>query len=155
MPKHRSYQPSNDGSIALFMLLTQLPPARSQLKRTKELVRLSWAAAHLGLGRWSIASGLWPTDAAKDFVRQHPSKRKEVEELHQQVLAECARIKKGLAARRFRARRPAVERVTQDERRCGVCEAPLGDKRADARFCSAVCRVRHSRGFTPRSHRPS
>jgi hypothetical protein len=137
------------------MLLTQLPPARSPLKRTRALVRLSWAAAHLGLGRWNIASGVWPTDAAKDFVRQHPNKWKAVDELHQQVLAECARIKKGLDARRFRARRRAAERLTQDERRCGVCEAPLGGKRSDARFCSAVCRVRHSRGFTPRSLRPN
>ena len=118
MPKHRSYQTSNDGSIALFMLLTQLPPARSQLKRTRALMRLSWAAAHLGLGRWNIASGVWPTDAARDFVRQHPSKRKAVEELHQRVLAERARIMKGLAARRFRARR-RVKMVAEDERRCG------------------------------------
>jgi hypothetical protein len=118
MPKHRSYQTSNDGSIALFMLLTQLPPARSQLKHTRELVRLSWATAHWGLGRWSIASGVWPTDAARDFVRQHPTKWKAVDELHQQVLAECARIKKGLAARRFRARRRA-KMVAEDERRCG------------------------------------
>ncbi len=154
MPKHRSYQTSNDGSAALFMLLTQLPPSRPQLKRTRALVRLSWAAAHLGLGRWSIASGVWPTDAARDFVRQHPSKRKAVEELHQRVLAERARIMKGLAARRFRARR-RVKMVAEDERRCGVCEAPLRGKRADARFCSAVCRVKHARGFTPRSLRPN
>ena len=108
----------------------------------------------MGLGRWNIASGVWPTDAARDFVRQHPGKRKAVEELHQQLLAECARIKKGLAARRFRARRRA-KMVAEDERRCGVCEAPLRGKRGDARFCSAVCRVKHARGFIPRSLRPN
>jgi len=153
MPKHR-YQASNDGSAALSMLLTRSPPTRSRLKRTRTLVRLSWAAAHLGLGRWNIASGVWPTDAARDFVRQHPSKRKAVEKLHQRVLAERARIMKGLAARRFRARR-RVKMVAEDERRCGVCEAPLRGKLGDARFCSAVCRVKHARGFTPRARRPN
>jgi hypothetical protein len=110
MFKHRSHHSSGDGCFALSMLFSQLSAARrSPLKRTKEFVRLSWAAAHLGLGRWDIASGIWPTDAASDFVRQHPSKRKAVDELHQQVLAECARIEKGMVTHRIGARRKNQE----------------------------------------------
>ena len=77
-----------------------------------------------GFGRSNIASGIWPTDAANGLVRQHPSRRKAVDDLHQQVLAACARVKKGLDARRVGARRK-IKCLAEDERRCAICAAPL------------------------------
>jgi hypothetical protein len=159
MPKRLSHRTSGDGSVIRSMLLSQLSPAwlfahygvsttqwPTPIKRTREFVRLSWVADHLGLGRWAIDAGVWPTDAAKGFVRQHPSKRKAIDELHQQLLAEWARIKSDLArnARVFRARRRA-KRLAADVRRCLVCDAPLKGKNGNARYCSTVCRVKHAR----------
>jgi hypothetical protein len=90
--------------------MSQFP---SPVMHTNEFARISYKAEKLGLGKWGIDGGVWPVDAAKDFLEKHPDKGEEVNALHERVKAEWKRVKlgKAIAGRLFRERKPLVEQL--------------------------------------------
>jgi hypothetical protein len=55
---------------------------------------------------------------------------------------------------RSRERKRAIRTAT-DNRTCPVCQEPMIHKRADAKVCSDICRVRWHRGALPARVRPA
>jgi hypothetical protein len=94
----------------------------------------------------AIASGRCPVDAVDALVGFGSVDAKVWAPVRQLVTEEHARLKRMNAARarEWRARQAKV-RIETDRRSCATCGKSLKGQRADARFCSPVCRVRFSR----------
>ena len=106
-------------------------------------------ARHNGLGAAivrAVSNGWCPVEKMEELVRREPDKANAVTNIRERVRAEQARIRRMEAdrSREYRARK-AQARKARDNRLCQVCDEPIKGKRADARFCSTKCRVRHQR----------
>ena len=146
MPKHCS-------DAAFHTIVASATVRRSPLKRTKEFVRLSWQPPI-----WVWGGGISPRAFGQRM--QPRTSCASIRASGRQLTTYTNKCLPSVRASRRDWMRVALEPrkikcLAEDERRCTICAVPLRGKRADARFCSVVCRAKNALRSTARSHRPS
>jgi hypothetical protein len=110
---------------------------------------IAWAAKEAGLSKTVVMRHQrgWSADKAlNEQLEQEPGKANVIADIRAQMNDELRRIRDMEAARSREYRARKRQERAEDDRTCPVCSGSMEGKRADAKVCSDICRVRFHRG---------